>query len=1335
ESGPEKGVTAWIVSGHDEAALRAQARRLIEHVHAESVRPSAPVTSIEPAPRHVDIGYSLATTRTRMGFRAVVIGDRARLTAGLTALADGTLAPDVVRGQADSDGRVVFVFPGQGAQWIGMAVGLLESSPAFAARMDACARALAPLVDWSLVDVIRGAAGAPPLDRVDVVQPALWAVMVSLADWWRAHGVAPAAVVGHSQGEIAAACVAGALSIEDGARVVALRARLIARELAGRGGMVAVAAPADQLRDLLDRSEGRLSLAVVNGPRSVVVSGDPDALDELVERCSVEGLRTRRVTVDYASHSGQVEAIRDELVQVLAEIRPNPGQVPFFSTVTGDWLDTTALDAEYWYRNLRATVGFDHAVRTMVGADLRTYVEVSPHPVLVPGLQEVLDEIAPDRSAALGSLRRDEDDSYRLLRSLAEVFVRGVEVDWAPVFDSTGARQVELPTYAFQRRRFWARPDDRDATGGDGTDAADAPFWAAVEQSDPAALTELLGAGPDQRDVVEAALPVLSSWRHRQRETSVVDSWRYRVTWKVVPTSTAALSGSWLLLAARSPGGTPSAGTPTVEALAEAMAARGADVRPVVVDAASVDVDDMAGALEAAMVGGSGVAGIVSLLPWAEEPHPGRAVVPAGLAASLVLTRVLDRAGIAVPLWWVTRDAMLVEPADPGTGWVQAPVWALGRVAGLEQPQRWIGLVDVAGGWDERAADRFCALLVGDYDEQEIAVRPSGVYVRRLVRAPHQRPAPAWRPRGTILVTGGTGGVGAHLARWLAGNGASRLVLVSRRGMESPGAPGLAAQLRELGAEVTIAACDVTDRRALAGLLADHPPTAVFHAAGVSRSLPVADTGLDELADTMSAKVAGARNLDELLAGQPLDAFVLFSSGAAVWGSAGNGAYAAANAYLDALAGHRRGRGEPATCVSWGGWADGGMVDDGLGSVLTRIGVRMMAPALALAALRRVLESDETSVTVTDMDWASFVSTFTLARRRPLIEGIPEVAAILNVDDRDGDVASTIGHELRRRIAELTGTERGRVLLDLVRSETAAVLGHTDVDAVGESKPFRDLGLDSLTAIELRNRLNAASGLRLPATLVFDHPVPAAVAAYLQAELVGAVEADEVAPPVPVERVPDEPLAIIGIGCRFPGGVNSPEELWQLLVEERDTVGPFPSDRGWDLARLDELEAGRTGGPSVRRGSFLDDATGFDAGFFGVSPREAVAMDPQQRLLLETSWEALERAGIDPLSLRGSRTGVFVGGSSQDYAGLLTGTDDGYDYLLTGAAGSVLSGRVAYALGLEGPAVTIDTACSSSLVALHTAAGSLRSGESDLALVGGVAVMATPNAFVAFSRQ
>ncbi|MCM2389949.1 type I polyketide synthase [Streptomyces albipurpureus] len=469
------GLVPWAVSGRKAAALRRQADKLRDFVAAD---PGADIA---------DVGWSLVSSRSDFGHRAVVLGrDRDELLSGLTALSDGSEPPGVVRGVAGELGGVVFMFPGQGSQWVGMGRQLYDAFPVFARGLDECATALAEWVDWSLLDVVRGVEGAPSLDRLDVVQPALFSVMVSMAALWRSWGVEPAAVVGHSQGEIAAAHVCGALSMRDAAKVVALRSKALV-DLVGHGGMASVAASADLVAARLAPWNDRLSVAVVNGPRSVVVSGEPDALDEFLEKMNVEGVQTRRISVDYASHSHQVSRVRDRVIAPLSGLSPKTSTLPFYSTLRGEAIDTAELNGTYWYDNLREKVLFESSVRRLVDDGFRVFIEMSPHPVLAVPVQEMVEEL-PD-AVVLSSARRDRGEVESVVGSLAQLHVRGGAVDWAALFGAR--RRVDLPTYAFRRQRYWLYSSPE--AGAAQTPLAELP----TDDDDPVPLPEMISGLPD----------------------------------------------------------------------------------------------------------------------------------------------------------------------------------------------------------------------------------------------------------------------------------------------------------------------------------------------------------------------------------------------------------------------------------------------------------------------------------------------------------------------------------------------------------------------------------------------------------------------------------------------------------------------------------------------------------------------------------------------------------------------------------------------------------------------------------------------------------------------
>ncbi|MEU4997079.1 SDR family NAD(P)-dependent oxidoreductase [Streptomyces sp. NPDC021622] len=1464
------GALPWVLSGRSEAALAEQAARLLARVDEGA--------GLDPR----DVGFTLAEGRAVLEHRAVVLGGGLdELAAGLGELAAGRPASRVVAGRATSSSGVVFVFPGQGSQWVGMARELLEFSPVFAGRMAECAAALDPYVDgWSLLDVVREG-DEEAFRRVDVVQPVLFAVMVSLAELWRSLGVRPAAVVGHSQGEIAAACVAGGLSLEDAARVVALRSRAILR-LSGRGGMVSVLAPEERV---VGRLSDGLQIAVVNGPEQVVVSGAPDELDALMAGCEADGIQARRIAVDYASHSPQVEDLKAELLDVLDGIEPRTGQVPLFSTVSGEVIDTVTMDAEYWFTNLRQTVRFDAALDSLLAAGHRVFVEASPHPVLAGAVTQAAEGSGVDGVTAVGTLRREEGEEARLLQNLAEVFVAGVDVDWSPWL--AGGRLVELPTYAFQRRRHWlaAGRSVVDAAGL-GLNATGHPLLGAavrLASQDGLVLTGQLslhthawladhavfgtvilpgtafvelalhaggevGCGaleeltlerplvlaPDAVVAVQVSVGVPDDAGHRSiavhsrvqgadedagaewvrhavgvlvADPVVAEEERLEGAWPPAGAQRVDVDDAYELLAGVGYGYGPvfqglhavwSAGE---ELFAEVRLPAEADefgVHPALLDAALhplldgelwvpfswsgvrlhsvgaaalrvrlsrradgsvrlaafdgaglpvVTVDELRLQRMSREQLGSAVAGDpLYEVRWTDVPVPDASGgVPSDVVVEYVEPGGDVRASVAevlgavqrflaeaadgdARLAFVTRGSVTAEP-DPAT----AAVWGLLRSAQAEHPGRMV-VVDVPVGGD---ADAAVALALASREPQ-VAFHGGRLSVPRLATVDAEAAtAPDFKPDGTVLITGASGALGQLVARHLVAEyGVRHLLLVSRRGAE--GSEELAAELAGAGATVAFAACDVADREGLSAVLtgipAEHPLTAVIHAAGVLDDGIITALTPEQIDRVMRPKVDGARLLDELTRDADLAAFVLFSSAAGVMGTAGQGNYAAANAFLDALAHQRRAEGLPATSMAWGLWtSDSAMtahLDDADLARLSRSGLGSMSTSQGLALFDAALAADRATVVPARLDLPAL-------RNRAARDSLPAVfkslvrAPVRRAVAPSAEEASSWAG----RMAALDDADRAAALLELVGAQVSLVLGHGSASSVEADRAFRDLGFDSLTGLELRQRLQSATGLRLPSTLVFDYPTLTALVGFLEEQIQGTATGSAV-PAAVVAATDDDPVVIVGMACRLPDGIDSPQALWQATLDGVDAITEFPADRGWDLAGLYDPDPGHLGTSYSRRGGFLTGAGDFDAEFFGISPREAAAMDPQQRLLLETAWEALERTGIDPTSLRGSRTGVFAGLMYHDYGSWLAeATEDVEGLLITGNSGGVASGRISYQLGLEGPALTVDTACSSSLVALHLAAQALRNGECSLALAGGVTVMSTPTTFVEFSRQ
>ncbi|WP_314225532.1 type I polyketide synthase [Streptomyces zaehneri] len=1337
------GVVPLVVSAASAASLLGQAGRLASFVESGE-KVSLP-----------DVAAALVAQRAVLSERAVVVaGSRGEAVAGLEALARGESHPGVVTGSAVVAGRTVLVFPGQGSQWVGMGRELLDSSPVFAERVAECAVALGRWVDWSLVDVLRGDVGAGLLERVDVVQPASFAVMVGLAAVWASVGVVPDAVVGHSQGEIAAACVAGVLSLEDAAQVVAVRSQVIARSLAGRGGMASVALSETEVAERIERWAGRVEVAAVNGPTSVVIAGDAEALDEALEVLAAEGVRMRRVAVDYASHTRHVEAIEEVLVEAFAGIRAQAPLVPFYSTVTGEWVkEAGVLGGGYWYRNLRNQVRFGPAIADLLGEGYSVFVESSAHPVLVQPISEIVDEaddMVRSRVVVGGSLRRDEGGLGRLLVSMAEVFVRGVPVDWAGVLPaSAAATQVDLPTYAFDRQHYWLRSTPVVDAVALGQAGADHPLLGAVVAvpetggvlctsrlsvrthpwlADHAVsgvvlvpgtgLVELavragdeVGCGVVEELVIEAPLVVPEQGGVRvQVAVGGLDESGSRAVFVYSASEESAGdhdSGVWTRHAAGRLGSAlaggmgmagfdvsvwPPAGAERVpldvagfyeemldrgyafgpafqglravwrrgeEVFAEVVLPDGQrdnavrfGVHPALFDAAlharglvrpdevgagaggsrtvlpfswndvalyaagasalrvrlvssGPDVLSLQAADETgepvltmgslvfrevsaerlgAVAGAAGEDGSLFRVEWAElnvsvlgaelvpswgavataedvaaltvdAPAPAvDAPAPAVDAPAVVVLEACgDGAGDADEVLALTGRALgvlqawLVAPAFEsgklvvvtrgavpagGDGDVTDPagaaVWGLVRAAQAENPDR-IVLVDLDPVGSAGVGPVLGPVLATA--EPLVAVRGTALSAPRLVRVAAVETEPAFdaeagaeaeaeaesgyafAPGGTVLVTGGTGSLGVLVARHLvAEHGVRHLLLVSRRGPDAEGAAELVAELGESGAVVTVCACDVADRDAVAALLAavpaGHPLTGVVHLAGVLDDGVIGALTPERIEGVFAPKVTAVRHLDELtreLAPQ-LASFTVFSSAAALLGSAGQGSYAAANSYLDALMAHRRAAGLPGVSMAWGLWQQSTGLTAHLSEIdqarMSRGGILPIAPAEGMGLFDAALRVSAALVVPIKLDLRRLRADAVAGGGLPgllggLVQGGRRRA---RVGDRQAGAGDS-GGGLAARLAGLTPQEQEALLLDFVRGHVAMVLGHAGIAQVGAETAFKDTGFDSLTSVELRNRLRGATGLKLAATIVFDYPNPLALARHLHREL------------------------------------------------------------------------------------------------------------------------------------------------------------------------------------------------------------------------------------------
>jgi thioester reductase-like protein len=1261
------------LSARSPAALVAQARRWAEYLEREVA-----------AYGLRDIVYTAQQRRSHQAQRLALVGrSAAELVEQLRAVEEVELAPAVSRAP-----RVVFVFPGYGAQWLGMGRKLAATEPVFRRALVACDAALSRFVDYSVLAELDADADHTRLGETHVGQVLTFALQVALATLLQHWGIVPAAVVGHSMGEVAAAYVAGALSLEDAARVIAVRNAIVREHASRRGGMLMVSADVTTAKELVAGSLGRVSIAAVNAPRMLLLSGDPQPLDAIAEELQARGVFCRRVKVDYASHSPHMDPLLPLLREALAGIEARATRLAFCSTVSAELEDGRMLDAGYWAHNLRSPVQFAPAIERLCDSH-DTFVEISTHPLLVTAIEETLRERGV-AGEAVALLRRDEDESVNIRRAVARLHERGCAIDFAAM-SPAGGRQVPLPTYAWQRERYWIDVPPPGRKGAARSDYADWLYRVRWEPSVAAAplaedatwviLGERLGLG-------EALCEAL--WAHGRRCLQVGAAEGFAQLdahcFVIDPSSAAQMEH--------------------VLALAQALEPQAALH---VVHLWSLDIASLAGLDDGAL-----------------------AAMPAlGCVSALHLVQALARGHQAARLSLVTQGAQATSPDAPACSVGQVPLWGMGRVLAYDFPALACKRIDLDHGPAAAQCEALLAELGRDDTEDEVALRAGARLSPRLVAAEAHDPAvlqagpevPPLHADATYLITGGLGGLGLRAAQWLAGHGARHLLLLGRSAPGEQAREAIAAMAAH-GVQVVVASVDVAAYEPLAATLANvrttmPPIRGVLHAAGTVRFVPTAELDRASLLEDWAPKIQGTLNLHTILAAESLDFFALYASCSGVLAAPGTAGYAAANAFLDGFAQYLRAQGRPALSVDWGAWAEAGMA----GSIEERLelqGIPSMSPGTAMKALGRLLALGETQACVLRLDARRWMEFHAGARRLSLLRPFRLMS--------QKPAGPALRSSLKDELARLPARAQARALGEHVRGIVAAVLGLKPSHPLDTDRGLRELGLDSLLAVELRRRLADAVGLSLPATLAFDHPTVRAIAEFLHPQLID--QAPSEAPmlaPVLAAGPEDDAIAIIGMGCRYPGGAREAGALWRLLCDEVDVIGEIPKDR-WDIDAVHDADRTAPGRMYARGGGFLEHADRFDAAFFNISPREALRTDPQQRILLEVTWEALEHAGVPADALVGSETGVFVTGAPNQYLARLQ-ADPQLEvdaYAITGNLMCTLSGRLSYFFGLRGPNLYLDTGCSGSLVAVHQACMSLRARECNVALAGGVNLLLEP---------
>ena len=1294
-----------------------------------------------------DVCFTAGVGRAHLEHRAaLVVNSRESASELLGALADDRPAPGLVRGVSDDTPKTAWLFTGQGSQYPGMARELFDTEPVFAETLTRCAAVVAEILEKPLLEVIFDADGPDSeatLRQTSYAQPALFAVEMGLARLWQSWGFEPDVVLGHSVGQYSAAGVADVFSLEDGALLMAERGRLFGSLPAG-GRMVAVFAAAERVERLTDELPS-LSVAAYNGA-STVLSGPGDDLHQAVSGLTADGVRCDWLDTSHAFHSALLDPILDEFESYADRFDFSSPQRILVCNRTGGALGTSArLDGSYWRRHARQPVEFAKSVRTLADLNCKVLLEIGPQPVLTAAALRAWPDPAT-APRAIASLRRNTADHRQITEALADAYVLGHLPDFGTVMGP--ARKLDLPTYPFEHRRYWFNEKGGRSTpqASKQTPAVRTEAVRLLEDGRIEELAALLdGAGGNQQTV--DLLEKLAAQHNQQRESQSIADDRYEIRWEKSIAGNSGVSGAeagegsaWLLI-----GDDANVIQPLVDALTE----HGHRHQILGLPVSDADEERLEVALLAAVANEPALR-ILHVAALGTDTTPSTQSLERIQHRVLGGTRRLFRAAVAAelrtPIWVITRGAQWVTDGDSASP-DQSCLWGFGRAASLEHPQVWGGLADLADG----TADEWSRLINqvaaeprnSAVREDQIALRGQDVYVPRLVRRIGQPAATplALRADATYLVTGGLGSVGLEIAGYLAAHGARQLVLTGRRA-PSDSAQGRIDALREQhGCEFRVVAADVADAGDVARLLttvqAELPPVAgIVHAAGEIGTSPLRTLDDAEIDRVFAGKVWGAWHLSEAAAGLQLDFFLSTSSIASVWGGFGQTAYGAANAFLDGLAWRLREQGVAGISANFGPWS-AGMADEEARARLAERGVLTLSPADALAGMADLLAASCVQGVVARIDWARFLPLYQQAGRRPFLAELErEVPASVSAPSLSGPSGKT---QLVEQLTLAPVQRRKKLVADYLR-EAVAEVTRVDAAEIREDAGFFDLGMDSLMAVELRRRLEQAVGKELPATLAMDYPRLSDVGDYLLGDVLGLSEQAANGGPRPAAVVTspmgrtDEPIAIVAVACRFPGAAD-PEAFWEVLSGGVDAIREVPDDR-FDIDEFYDPDPETPGKIYSRFGGFLDGIDGFDPEFFGISPREAVWIDPQQRLMLEIVWEGLERAGYSPGALRGSRSGIFVGVATNEYSHLLSAesVEKIEPHFITGNALNAISGRVAFALGLEGPAVAVDTACSSSLVAVHQACQALHSGDCDLALAGGVNVLLSPVSIIAASR-